>query len=51
METVEEENYLGDIISSDGENSKNITARANRGIGTINQIMSILEDVCFGILL
>ena len=48
METVEEEKYLGDIISSDGKNSKNITARANRGIGTINQIMSILEDVCFG---
>ena len=48
METVETEKYLGDIISNDGKNSKNITARKNRGIGVTNQIMSILEEICFG---
>ena len=32
----------------DGKNVKNIAARTNRGIGTVNQIMSILDDICFG---
>jgi hypothetical protein len=27
---------------------KNIAARTNRGIGTLNQIVSILDDICFG---
>ena len=31
MEEVSHEKYLGDIISSDGRNTKNITARVNRG--------------------
>ena len=48
MEDVEEEKYLGDIITHDGKNVKNIAARTNRGIGTVNQIMSILDDICFG---
>ena len=48
MEDVEEEKYLGDIITNDGKNVKNIAARTNRGIGTVNQIMSILDDICFG---
>jgi hypothetical protein len=45
---VEEEKYLGDIISNNGKNTKNIEARKNRGTGIVNQIMSILEDICFG---
>ena len=48
METVEKEKYLGDIISNDGKNTKNITARKNRGTGVVNQVMSMLEDICFG---
>jgi hypothetical protein len=48
METVDKEKYLGDIISNDGKNTKNIAARKNRGTGIVNQIMSILEDICFG---
>ena len=48
METVEKEKYLGDIISNDGKNTKNIAARTNRGTGVVNQIISILEDICFG---
>ena len=48
MEEVSHEKYLGDIISSDGRNTKNIAARTNRGTGVVNQIMSMLEDICFG---
>ena len=48
MNTVEQEKYLGDIISNDGKNTKNITARKNRGTGVVNQVISILEDICFG---
>ena len=39
---------MGNIISNDGKNTKNIAARKNRGTGIVNQIMSILEDICFG---
>ena len=48
MEEVVNEKYLGDIIASDGKNTKNISARSNRGTGVVNQIMSMLEDICFG---
>ena len=48
MEEVREEKYIGDIISNDGKNTKNITARKNRGIGIITQIMGILSEICFG---
>ena len=48
MDTVNHEKYLGDIISDDGKNSKNIAARKNRGIGVVNQVMAILEEICFG---
>jgi hypothetical protein len=45
---MEKEKYLGDIISVDGKNSKNIQARKGKAIGIINQITSILQDICFG---
>ena len=48
MDEVSEEKYLGDIISVDGKNMKNIVARANRGTGIVTQIMGILEEICFG---
>ena len=48
VEEVSEERYLGDIISKDGKNTQNVKARAAKANGTINQIMSILEDICFG---
>ena len=48
MKEVEDEKYLGDVLSNDGKNIKNITARKNRGLGVITQIMSILADICFG---
>ena len=40
---VDEDSYLGDIISSDGKNSSNIKSRVSKGVGTINQIMTMLE--------
>ena len=48
VEEVSDEKYLGDIISKDGRNIKNIKARAAKANGSINQIMEILENVCFG---
>ena len=43
-----EEKYLGDIISKDGKNLKNIKARVAKGKGIVKKICSILEDVPFG---
>ena len=40
--------YLGDVISKDGKNTKNIEARKSKGIGVVNQIMCILNDIIFG---
>ena len=48
MQEVNEEMYLGDILSSDGKNSKNIKNRISKGIGIISQIMNILENGSFG---
>ena len=48
METVQHEKYLGDILTNDGKNTRNIAARKNRGIGVVNQILTILEEICFG---
>jgi hypothetical protein len=48
MESVTEDTYSGDIISSDGKNSKNIADRISRGIGKINQIEQMLEMVSLG---
>ena len=48
MEEVEQEKYLGDIISSDGKNSKNVTSRRKRGVGIVTQIMAMLEELCLG---
>ena len=50
-EVVEEtldEKYLGDIISHDGRNSKNIKARINKGRGIVKKILNILNCIPFG---
>ena len=44
----DEQMYLGDIISSDGSHNKNVQARKNKGLGTINNIMQILQSMFFG---
>ena len=44
----DEEKYLGDIISKDRRNLKNIKARVNKGKGIVKRIMDILEGIPFG---
>ena len=48
MPVVSEVTYLGDILSSDGKNAKNIKDRISKGIGIISQIMNIIDEVSFG---
>ena len=48
MEDVSFDKYLGDLISADGSNDKNIKARQEKGFGIIKQIMTILHDYSFG---
>ena len=48
MEMVEKEKYLGDIISVTGKNLENILMRKDKSKGIIKQVMSILEEICFG---
>ena len=48
MEQVTEDTYLGDVISSDGTNFKNIQKRVGKGIGIISKIMTKLEKITVG---
>ena len=48
MENREEEKYLGDIISCDGRNIKNVKARVAKGKGIVSRIISILDGIPFG---
>ena len=48
MEEKEEEKYLGDVISKDGRNIKNIQARVNKEKGIVQKIKNILEGIPFG---
>ena len=48
LDQVTEVDYLGDIISFDAKNSKNIKDRVSKGMGIIGDIFSILETICFG---
>ena len=48
MERFFEDTYLGDIISHDGRNSKNIKSRIAKGVGITSQIMTLLESVTLG---
>ena len=48
MKEVTEKKYLGDIISQDGRNDKNIKDRTNKATGNINKIVSTLNERPFG---
>ena len=48
MEDVIHDTYLGDVISRDGRNTRNINKRISRGIGISSQIMNLLRDICLG---
>ena len=42
------ETYLGDVITNNGSNDRNIESRRNQGIGAINQINSMLNLTSLG---
>ena len=48
MENVQEDTYLGDVISCDGRNTKNIKKRISKGLGIITEILYLLEMVSLG---
>ena len=47
MDLMEQEKYLGDIISTTGKNNENILARKDKSKGIIKQIATILDEICF----
>ena len=44
MENVHEKKYLGDIISCDMKNNKNIKEKTNRAVGISNKISTTLME-------
>ena len=48
MDVKSEEKYLGDMISTDGRNMKNIKARITKGKGIVNKILTVLDGIPFG---
>ena len=44
----EDEKYIGDIISKNAKNAKNISAQKCKSIGISRKIMSSLQDIYFG---
>ena len=48
MEEKTEEKYLGDVISTNGRNIKNVKARIDKGKGIVSRIVTILDGIPFG---
>ena len=48
LENVLDDKYLGDMISVDGRNTKNIAAQVAKATGILKQVKNILEDMCLG---
>ena len=48
MEDVKFDTYLGDIISSDGRNTRNLKKRIGKGLGIISEIINILSVINLG---
>ena len=48
LEETDEVEYLGDIVSGKAKNYSNIKNRVGKGIGIINNIFNILDNVSFG---
>ena len=45
MATVNKEKYFGDVLSNDGKINANIQSRHDKGIGYVNQILSLLKEI------
>ena len=48
MKTVHDKKYLGDIISDDMNNHKNIKEKTNRGVGIVKKIIASLIERPYG---
>ena len=48
MFTSEKQTYLGDILTTSGTINENILGRFNKGMGKVNEIIAILQEVSFG---
>ena len=48
LDDTDSEKYLGDIISCDGRNTKNVKARRSKGVGIVEQILKILGGTIYG---
>ena len=48
MLSSHKEKYLGDILTTDGKIDYNIEERYNKGIGIVNTILSMLNEISFG---
>ena len=48
MKTTSSEKYLGDIINNTGKLNENIKARVNKAAGTVNTIISLINEISFG---
>lgn len=48
LQKVGKEKYLGDILSADGSNIKNVISRQKKSFGINKQISSMLREVCYG---
>ena len=48
MLTSSSEKYLGDILVNTGKIYENLQARQSKGVGIVNQIMSLLKEISFG---
>ena len=44
----EKQKYLGDILTTTGRINENIEARYKKGLGKVNEILGILQEVSFG---
>ena len=49
MSTTSSEKYLGDILTSNAKIDDNVKMRYDKGMGIINQVISILKEISFGI--
>ena len=47
MKTTSSDKYLGDIITNSGKIDENIQNRVNKGNGSVNSIISLLEEISF----
>ena len=48
MKEVTAKKYLGDIISSDGKNTKNIKDQTDKATGNVNKIMTQIYERYYG---